>query len=96
VDAFIARLEREFSRPVVRSDETLTSEEALKFLKNGTKRHPANAAQWRRFRQTGRVDSGAAVLILQDHLEALRARAPAVAGIGIDGPDGDLRAGAWR
>jgi putative Holliday junction resolvase len=76
VDAFIAHLEQEFALPVVRSDETLTSEEALGRLKNCTKVRPRGASHWRDLRQTGRIDSGAAVLILQDHLNALRGYDP--------------------
>jgi putative Holliday junction resolvase len=71
VDNFITHLERKFALPIVRSDETLTSEEALHRFKNSRKMRLKNVAHWKHFRQTGKIDSGAAVLILQDHLDAL-------------------------
>jgi putative Holliday junction resolvase len=84
VDAVIAQLEQEFALPVVRSDETLTSEEALGRLKNCTKMRPRDVSYWKSLRQTGRIDSGAAVLILQDHLNALMGHAETI-GNSIDG-----------
>jgi putative Holliday junction resolvase len=71
IDAFIAHLEQKFSLPVIRSDETLTSEEALHRFKSSRRIRLKNVVHWKHFRQTGKIDSGAAVLILQDHLDAV-------------------------
>jgi putative Holliday junction resolvase len=83
VDCFITRLEQTFALPVVRSDETLTSEEALRHLKVNVKAR--NLSQWRALRQTGKIDSGAAVLILQDHLNHLMVCTPELVGNSVDG-----------
>ncbi|MDR2377176.1 MAG: Holliday junction resolvase RuvX [Puniceicoccales bacterium] len=91
VDRFISRLEREFSLPVVRSDETLTSQEALGYVKACRRRRPHRALQWRHFRQKGWVDSEAAVLILQDHLNALEIPLSDVPGNSVDGGGQDLQ-----
>ncbi|MDR0444838.1 MAG: Holliday junction resolvase RuvX [Puniceicoccales bacterium] len=87
VDAFMVRLEQEFALPVMRSDETLTSEEALHRFQNSRKMRLRNVTHWQHFRRTGEIDSGAAVLILQDHLNALMQRDPNVLLNNID--DGD-------
>ncbi|MDR3143329.1 MAG: Holliday junction resolvase RuvX [Puniceicoccales bacterium] len=91
VDHFISQLERKFSLPVVRSDERLTSEEAFEYVKACSKRCPRQAFQWKRFRQKGRVDSEAAALILQDHLNILRIPIPDALGNSVDGGGQDLQ-----
>ncbi|MDR2419706.1 MAG: Holliday junction resolvase RuvX [Puniceicoccales bacterium] len=87
VDAFITHLGQEFVLPVIRSDETLTSEEALHRFKNNRKMRPRDVAHWKRFRQTGKIDSGAAVLILQDYLNTLMRCDPNVIPNNVDDTD---------
>lgn len=60
VDAFIEELNRRFDLPVHRVDERLTTEEAKSRLPKG--RDDA-------LRRSGRIDSMAATLILQDYLD---------------------------
>ena len=60
VDAFIAELERTFALPVHRMDERLTSHAAESTMSSRERRDA---------RQTGIVDSRAAAIILQDHLD---------------------------
>ncbi len=59
VDQFIEKLENLFDLPVHRIDERLTSEEASKHLKKGRDDE---------LRRSGKIDSMAACLILQDFL----------------------------
>jgi len=59
VDRFIGKLETLFNLPVHRIDERLTSEEASKHLKRGRDDE---------LRRSGKIDSMAACLILQDFL----------------------------
>jgi putative Holliday junction resolvase len=59
VDRFIEKLESLFDLPVHRIDERLTSEEASRHLKKGRDDD---------FRRSGKIDSMAACLILQDFL----------------------------
>jgi len=63
VDAFIAHLEARFGLPVHRVDETLTSYEAEATIPKKDRRD---------VRGSGRVDSRAATLILQDFLDQRR------------------------
>lgn len=63
VDRFIERLESRFGLPVHRVDERLTSVEAKsRLLETGSRMRPAD-------RKSGRLDSLAATLILQDYLD---------------------------
>ncbi len=59
VDRFIEKLESLFKLPIHRIDERLTSEEASKHLKKGRDDE---------LRRSGKIDSMAACLILQDFL----------------------------
>jgi len=69
VDAFIAQLEKRFRLPVHRTDERLTTHEAQgKSPAKPGKRHRTPAAL-RADRATGKVDSRAAAIILQDFLD---------------------------
>jgi putative Holliday junction resolvase len=69
VDTFIAELERRFKLPVHRTDERLTTHEAIaRTPKRSTKKSRAPAAR-RAARATGEVDSRAATIILQDFLD---------------------------
>lgn len=73
VDAFIAELERRFGLPVHRSDERLTSvmaEAEMESLRPGGRKKKLSPRERQRQRQSGELDSRAAVLILQDFLDS--------------------------
>ncbi len=73
VDAFIAKLEARFGLPCFRSDERLTSQQAAQEVpraKRGARSIKAQQSE----RRSGALDSRAAALILQDHLDGLAFR----------------------
>ncbi|MDR1590885.1 MAG: Holliday junction resolvase RuvX [Puniceicoccales bacterium] len=63
VDRFVALLKQFVSIPIVRSDERLTSESVGDLYRRSGKNR-------RKLRKSGAIDSAAAVLILQDYLDA--------------------------
>jgi putative Holliday junction resolvase len=63
VDRFVAFLERFVPIPIERIDERLTSENVGDLRKRSSKNR-------RKLRKSGAIDSAAAVLILQDYLDA--------------------------
>jgi putative holliday junction resolvase len=65
VDAFIAELERRFQLPVARVDERLTSHLAESAWRQTARR----GHRLRDIRDSGRIDSQAAAIILQDYLD---------------------------
>ncbi len=71
VDAFVELLEKRFSLPVIRVDETLSSYEAESEIP--AKRKGGNNARTRqKHRKSGEIDSQAATIILQDFFNANR------------------------
>jgi len=80
VDVFITVLEKRFGLPIFRVDETLTSYEAEEAMKK-PKKPKRGLPEARKHRATGEIDSRAAAIILQDHLDTM---------LGIPTPDEDL------
>jgi len=73
VDAFIGELEKRFGLPVHRTDERLTSRAAeaqMAGTKPARKRQKQSIKARQTERRSGRLDSRAAALILQDYLDA--------------------------
>ena len=68
VDLFITTLESRFNLPVHRIDERLSSQQAASDNKQFNKQKKLNIKDLQAERRTGKLDSQAATLILQDYL----------------------------
>ncbi len=71
VDAFIDKLEKKFSLPVHRIDERLTSRQAAADMKAAGHKKPQSIKERQAARATGKLDSRAATLLLQDYLDSV-------------------------